>query len=95
MAKELRPLDVSDRPDVLNLAQEVADTGVGRVLRTEQGELAVVMPLAKRQPRRPRGRSITKEDGLYRLIGVGRSGSESDASERKHDILARAYRPDD
>lgn len=93
MAEELKPLDVSDRTDLLHLAQEVAETGVGRILRTEQGDLAKIVPIAKPRRQRERARPMTRDDPFYNLIGTGDSGSPSDASERKHEILARAYRP--
>src|SRR5262245_13725826 len=94
LERELEPVDISDSPDLLQLAQEVAATGVGRVLRTEQGDLAKIVPVAKPRKRRTRGRPLTKDDPLFRLIGIGSSGDgESDASERKHEILARAYLP--
>jgi hypothetical protein len=94
MAEELRSVDVSDSPELLRLAQEVAETGVGRVLRTADGELAVLKPVpkARKRTRRKTG-IITRDDPLYKLIGIGSSGAESDGSERKHEILARAYRP--
>jgi hypothetical protein len=94
MAKELRDLDVSDTPEVLQLAQEVAETGVGRVLRTAEGELAVIKPVPKPRKRARRKTGlITRDDPLYKLIGIGSSGIEGGISERKHEFLAKAYRP--
>jgi hypothetical protein len=94
MAEELRAVDVSESPELLHLAREVAESGIGRVLRTAEGELAVLKPVPKSRNRsRSGGRPVTRDDSLYKLIGIGRSGSESDASERKHEILAQAYRP--
>ncbi len=96
MAQELRSLDVSDSPEILRLAQEVAESGVGRVLRTADGDLAVLKPIHRPQRRRRSPRKtglLTRDDPLFKLIGIGSSGAESDASERKHEILARAYRP--
>ena len=94
MAEELQPIDVSDCPDLLRLAQDVAQTGVGRVLRTADGELARLMPVRKPNKRSPRGKPLTRDDPFFKLIGIGSSGKkDSDASERKHEILARAYRP--
>jgi hypothetical protein len=93
MAKELESLDVTDSPELLQLAQEVAQTGVGRVLRTADGELAVLKPVPKsRRSSRGAGRPLTRDDALFSLVGIGSSGAPSDASERKHDILAKAYR---
>lgn len=94
MAQELESLDVTNSPELLRLAQEVAETGVGRVLRTARGELAVLKPVPKSRRRsRSGGRPLTRDDALFSLIGIGASEAESDASERKHEVLARAYRP--
>jgi hypothetical protein len=93
MAEELRSLDVSENVELLHLAQDVAETGIGRVLRTSQGDLAKVLPASNKKDRSTRRSSFTREDPLYKLIGTGDSGAPSDASERKHDVLARAYDP--
>jgi hypothetical protein len=96
MAQEMKSLDVTDSPELLRLAREVAETGVGRVLRTADGDLAVLKPAPKpaRRKRGPRKTGLlTKDDSFYKLIGIASSGTESDASERKHEILAQAYLP--
>ena len=97
MAQEFESLDVTDSPELLRLAQEMAETGVGRVLRTAEGELAVLKPVSKPKKRSGRGPRktglLTRDDSFYRLIGIASSGIESDASERKHEILAQAYLP--
>ena len=92
MAKELESLDVTDSPELLRVAEEVAEPGVSRVLRTAKGKLAVIRPLPKPRKRSPRPRPMTRDDPFYKLIGIASSGTESDASERKHEILAQAYR---
>ena len=43
--------------------------------------------------RSQRVRPVTRDDSLFRLIGIGKSDIGGDGSERKHEILARAYRP--
>jgi hypothetical protein len=94
MAEELRSIDVSEAPDLLALAEEVKRSGVPRLLRTDQEELAILVPVPKATKKRSRrARPLTREDSLFRLIGIGASETESDASERKHEILARAYLP--
>jgi hypothetical protein len=94
MAEELRSIDVSDAPEVLRLAQEVAETGVGRVLRTAERELALLMPVPRSRKRaRRKDGLVTRDDSLFRLIGIGASGIEGGTSERKHEFLAKAYRP--
>ena len=96
MAEELRSIDVSDSPEILRLAQEVAESGVGRVLRTADGELAVLRPIRSPRPRKRGHRKtglLTRDDPLFKLIGIGASGIEGGVSERKHEFLAKAYRP--
>lgn len=91
--KELKPVDVTTTPDVLRLAQEVARSGVPMMLKTDSEDLAVLTPAAK--PKRSSGRAkpVTRDDSLFNLIGIGRSKTEGGVSERKHEALARAYRP--
>jgi hypothetical protein len=55
MAKELRPIDISNAPDLLRIAEEVRNSGEPRVLRRDSEDLAVlspVVPIAKRRGRR-------------------------------------------
>ena len=94
MAQGFESLDVTDSPELLRLAQEVAETGVGRVLRTAEGELAVLKPVPNPRKRTRRKTGIlTRDDPLFKLIGIGSSGIEGGVSERKHEFLAKAYRP--
>lgn len=94
MAKELRTLDVSDTPEVLRLAQEVQRTQEPRVLVNEAEELAVVVPISSQRRRSSnKGRPLTQDDPLFGSIGSARSGIPGGVSGRKHEYLARAYRP--
>jgi hypothetical protein len=54
MASEPLPLDIDDNPELLRLAEEVNATGEPRVLRSHDGELALVTPIAGKQKRRGR-----------------------------------------
>ncbi len=94
MAKELMRTDVSDTPEVLRLAEEVQLTQVPRVLVRDAEELAVVMPVSPARRRSSRkGRPLTKDDPLFRSIGSASSGIPGGVSGKKHEYLARAYRP--
>ena len=53
MASE--PIDVSNMPELRRLAKEVNETGEPRVLRDDEGELAVITPIASK--RKPKGRN--------------------------------------
>ena len=45
MAKELTPIDISNTPDLLRLAEEVATSGEPRLLRRDSEDVAILMPL--------------------------------------------------
>lgn len=92
MAKQAIPLNVSDQPELVRLAEEVQATQQPRLLRRDDQDLAVLMP-AKPSRRARQGRPVTREDPLFGLIGIGDSGIEGGVSERKQEFLARAYRP--
>lgn len=92
MAKELKPLDVTDSPELLRLAEEIKRTQEPRVLVREAEELVEVRPVASRRKRSLKGRPVTERDPLFRLIGIGRSGIPGGVSGKKHEYLARAYR---
>ena len=50
MNSNLTPLDISNRPDILKLAEEVQKTNTPRVLTRDQQSIAVVMPLTPGDP---------------------------------------------
>jgi len=54
MAKELRPLDISNVPELLRLVEEVRESEEPRVLRRDSEDLAILMPV--KPPRRRAGK---------------------------------------
>jgi hypothetical protein len=92
VAKELEAIEIGDLPDLLHLAEEVQRTGRPRLLRRQSEDVAVLMP-APPPRKRPKGRALTPDDALFRLIGIGKSGIPGGVSGKKHEYLARAYRP--
>ena len=92
MAKELTPVDVSSVPELLEIAERVKTTGEPCVLKRADEELAIITPV--KPARRPRKTGfVTKDDPLIGLVGIGRSGIPGGVSAKKHEYLARAYRP--
>jgi hypothetical protein len=74
MAGDPRPIDVSDSPELLRLAEEVQRSNRPHLLKRHNEVLAVIVRL--RPPRRrarPRG-TITRDDALWRIVGTGKSG---------------------
>jgi hypothetical protein len=93
MARELKLIDVGDEPDLLRIAQEVKNTGEARLLMSGGEELALITPVAPAKPSRPKRGPLTADDPLFDLIGTGRSGVPGGVSGKKHEHLARPYRP--
>src|SRR5262249_8962927 len=72
MAKELTPVDVTNTPDLLRLAEEVCRSGQSRLLRRDSEDLAVVSPVAKPAKRRAeRVKTFTKADDDAFLAAAG------------------------
>ena len=94
MASELRPVDISNIPKLLRLAKEVKESKEPRVLREDSEDLAILMPpKPARKSKRAKGRPVTEDDPLFRLIGIGKSGIPGGISGKKHEYLGRVYRP--
>jgi hypothetical protein len=101
MANELRPIDISNTPELLRLAEEVQATGKPRMLVREREELAVLVPvessLTSSKPSRARDRRTSQDDPLWQIIGIGDAAASpsdpTDVSENKYKYLAEAYDP--
>jgi hypothetical protein len=91
MTRRLEPLDVTDAPEVRALAEEVARTGVPRVLTREGADLAVISPVSRGRGRLARSpQSTSPNDWLDDLIGIGRSSEPSAVSSHIHAHVAKA-----
>jgi hypothetical protein len=103
MARELKPIDISNTPELLRLAEEVQRTQEPRVLVREDEELAVLVPVestvAPAKPSRSRSRrtkgSANPNDWLLRLVDIAAetppADRPTDVSANKHKYLAEAY----
>ncbi len=79
MSRHLTPLDISNMPDLVRLAEEVARTNAPRELKRDKQTVAVLMPVAP----------ATKAKTVYEasLAAIG-SWSDLDADE----LIANIYR---
>jgi hypothetical protein len=93
MAKEPKHIDISRIPELLSIAQEVRRTHEPRILKQESEELAMLSPILPKKRSQPTAKPVTSDDALFRLIGIGKSGIPGGVSGKKHEYLARAYRP--
>jgi hypothetical protein len=95
MAREMIPTDVSQIPEVLHLAEEVARSGKPRLLKKDRDEIAVLSPVApratsRRRARRP-GQPIPRTDSLFKIVGMASSEGPTDVSANADHYLAQAY----
>ncbi len=93
MAKELKRIDIGSIPELMKLVQEVRRTNEPRILQEESEDVAILSPTRPKKRAKTRGKAVTSEDALFRLIGIGQSGIPGGVSGKKHEYLARAYRP--
>ena len=93
MAKEPKRIDISSIPELLSLVHEVRRTNEPRILQEESEDLAVLSPALPKKRITTKTKPVTEDDALFRLIGIGKSGIPGGVSGKKHEYLARAYRP--
>ncbi len=77
MSRHLTPLDISNMPDLVRLAEEVARTNAPRELKRDKQTVAVLMPVA------PAKKAKTVYEASLATIG---SWSDLDADELIADI---------
>ena len=93
MAKEPKRIDISSIPELLSLAQEVRRTNESSILKQESEDLAILSPVLPKKRSKTKAQPVTSDDALFRLIGIGKSGIPGGVSGKKHEYLARVYRP--
>ena len=93
MAKTPKRIDMSRIPELVSLVQEVRRTNEPRILQEESEDVAILSPVLPKKRAKTKGKAVTSDDALFRLIGIGKSGIPGGISGKKHAYLARAYRP--
>ena len=92
MAKEPKRIDIGNLPELLSIAQQVRDTQEPCLLRWNNEDVALITPIRHPVKKSTKGQPVTRDDALFRLIGIGRSGIPGSISGNKHKYLAQAYR---
>jgi len=91
MARELKRIDITHRPELLQLVEEARMANEPLVLRRESEDVAILRPVKRpAKPRLPRGRPFFMADPLWNLAGAGASGL-GDVAGNKRKYLAEAY----
>ncbi len=96
MSRELQAVDIAASPDLLRLAQEVERTGVGRLLKRGDQDIAVLTPVQPpaarpKGPRRRASSTAAERDSILNIIGIGESAVPTDIAHHKDEYLAEAY----
>lgn len=94
MGREVRPIDISNVPELRALVAEVRASNAPRVLRADSEDVAILMPM--RALRRPRpGRAKTQADTDAFLASAGGWANLVDTEQLKENIAAsrRSSRP--
>lgn len=90
-AKEPKHIDITHRPELLQLVEQMRKSNEPLLLQEGSRNVAIVRPLYR--PTKPRGSQLkpfTKDDPIWNLLGIGRSGL-TDVSENTDKYLAEAY----
>lgn len=93
MSTEVQPIDIADSVELLDLAEEVRRTGVGRLLMRGGQELALLVPIAPRDEEPSPRPARDEEDALLNIIGIGASTEPTDIARDELEYLAEAYSP--
>jgi hypothetical protein len=92
--RELKPIDISDVPELIYIVEEVRKTGEPRRLRRSGEDVAILRPI--KRPARTRACRCcptSADDALWKIIGnaEGPDDGTQDVSADKHTYLADAY----
>jgi hypothetical protein len=93
MEKELTAIDISHLPQLAHLIAELRRSGTPVVLQEHGEDVAMITSLAPSTTAHARGKPITADDPLWKIVGIGRSGGLGDVSLNKYRYLAEAYTP--
>ena len=93
MSTHVQPIDITDSAELLDLAEEVRRSGVGRLLKRGEQDLALLTPVTPRRPVRSRRPADGERDALLNIVGIGASAEPTDIARHESEYLAEAYTP--
>ena len=92
MSTEVQPIDITDSAELLDLAEEVQRSGITRLLKRGEQDLALLTPVApRREVQQRRQPAADKRDALLNIIGIGKSAEPTDIAQHEGEYLAEAY----
>jgi hypothetical protein len=94
MGTDVQTIDITDSAELLALVEEVRRSGVGRLLKRGEQELALLTPVTGHRKAHPHRQAAGDEhDTLLDIIGIGASSEPTDIAQREGEYLAEAYSP--
>jgi hypothetical protein len=94
MSTDAQSIDITESTELLALVEEVRRSGVGRLLKRGEQELALLTPVTgRRKAHPPREVAGDEHDTLLDIIGIGASSEPTDIAQREGEYLAEAYSP--
>ena len=78
MAKEFSPIDISNLPDLVRLAEEVAATNTPRILKRHSEDLAILMPVGAKPRHRPKPAKTKADLEAFRSAAGGWKDVDTD-----------------
>jgi hypothetical protein len=93
MALEREPIDISDHPELVRLAEEVRKTQKPLALQKDGRDIAVLTPPKSARKSRARYKRIGPNDPIWDIVGISDADGPTDVSENIDKYLADAYQP--
>jgi hypothetical protein len=93
MDKELQPIDITNKPVLLRLAEEVRAAGRPRVLQRDHEDVAILMPIPARHRRAHQDKTIAL-DGLRASAGSWKGLVDAEQLKREIKEARGSDRPD-
>ena len=88
MAAEREPIEISDKPELLRLVEEMEASGAPCVLKRDGEDVALMTPIGRGSNKFG---ATSEHDPLWRIVGMFKSDGPTDIATDKHKYLAEAY----
>jgi len=81
MAEHAKPIDISDMPDLLRVAEEVRASNEPRVLTRDTEQIALLLPIGPRSTKRRRRSRVLSEEDLAAFRSAAGSWKDIDTDK--------------
>ncbi|GEM_PF-6384670 len=88
--KEVKHIDISDFPELLIIAEKILSSGGVHILSRNGEDILEIRPAKPIARKRVKGRAMTKDDPLSKLVGSVTNAEPTDAS-KIYEYLADAF----